>query len=339
MLRVLREEVIATRADAAELTVHLEGRRVEEGRLAVDDLILLARAVQESIERVALTLLGVASLRPGRRPADVVDATRLEVIRFGPGQSAVLTLGLPQSSRAQQLTAFEIAGTTDIGERAVQLFVSGLSALSAEGPLPEGWDSGVLTAWREVFQLFDRGVEQIEIDAVGNEPRNPWRLRTHIGRSQAEVIGALVRRPLRERRTLDGRLLMADFKERGLRCRIHPPLGGPVECTFSEHLREQVLRALTKHVRVSGEVTLDPESGRIRELAIDAIELDELGSTAVGVAGFWDSPTIEELAAAQGVGPVTDVAALVADFWPPEMSVDEFMALVDDDEPRRPVPA
>jgi hypothetical protein len=45
---------------------------------------------------------------------------------------------------------------------------------------------------------------------------------------------------------------------------------------------------------------------------------------------FLESPplTVEELAARQGVKPITDLEALRADFWPEEESVDEFIATV-----------
>lgn len=40
---------------------------------------------------------------------------------------------------------------------------------------------------------------------------------------------------------------------------------------------------------------------------------------------FWRSPTVEELAAEQGVKPVTDVSKLKGDFWPEDESMDEFL--------------
>jgi hypothetical protein len=38
------------------------------------------------------------------------------------------------------------------------------------------------------------------------------------------------------------------------------------------------------------------------------------------------SDALIELARAQGVGPVEDIRMLVADYWPPETDVDEFLA-------------
>ena len=37
-------------------------------------------------------------------------------------------------------------------------------------------------------------------------------------------------------------------------------------------------------------------------------------------------PSVEQLVAQQGTGPVTDVNVLRGDFWPEEESIDEFLA-------------
>ena len=39
-------------------------------------------------------------------------------------------------------------------------------------------------------------------------------------------------------------------------------------------------------------------------------------------------PSIEQLMAQQGTGPITDVSLLHGDFWPEEESVEEFVATI-----------
>jgi hypothetical protein len=39
-------------------------------------------------------------------------------------------------------------------------------------------------------------------------------------------------------------------------------------------------------------------------------------------------PSIEQLMAEQGTGPITDVSVLHGDFWPEEESVEEFVATI-----------
>ncbi len=331
--------MIATDTDAAELTIRIEGPAVSAGRLAVDDLVLLARGLQDGIARVALVLSGVGSRRPGRRPAEVASRTRLEVVHFGPGGSAVLNLSLPRAHEPAQLKAFEPEQGADVGELAVELFLDGLSSIAGGGSLPTGWDAGVLTECWETLAIFERGVSRVEISGRGRRPDKSWDQHVVLDPPKRAIVKGLMRNPLRQRRTVQGRLSMGDFKETSLRCRVDPPIGASVECTFTEALRERVLRALTRHVTVTGEATLDPDSGRIRTLEIEEIDVIEFETARTDVRSFWEAPTIEELAAQQGVKPVTDVATLAADFWPSEMSVDDFLALIDDNEPRRTVPA
>lgn len=39
-------------------------------------------------------------------------------------------------------------------------------------------------------------------------------------------------------------------------------------------------------------------------------------------------PSVEQLMAEQGTGPITDVSVLHGDFWPEEESVEEFVATI-----------
>jgi hypothetical protein len=41
---------------------------------------------------------------------------------------------------------------------------------------------------------------------------------------------------------------------------------------------------------------------------------------------FSATPTLDEIIAQQGKGPVTDVQALHGDFWPEEESIESFLA-------------
>jgi hypothetical protein len=44
------------------------------------------------------------------------------------------------------------------------------------------------------------------------------------------------------------------------------------------------------------------------------------------LTNFDASPTLEELIAQQGKGPVTDLAALHGDFWPEDERIEDFLA-------------
>src|SRR5690606_38600299 len=125
-------------------------------------------------------------------------------------------------------------------------------------------------------------------------------------------------------RTIEGRLLMADFKEHGTRCRIHPSTGEPVLCLFGPEQRDEVLDNILQFVSVVGEAKEDPASGRIVSIDIHDIErLEEretentyLLPTGAPLGGdFWKSYSIEELALAQHVESAANVRSIFGT-WP-----------------------
>ncbi len=127
-------------------------------------------------------------------------------------------------------------------------------------------------------------------------------------------------------RSIEGRLLMADFKEDRTKCRVHPSVGNPVICHFSKKHKDQVLENLLKYVRITGEADQDAESGKIKKIKIHNIEpLEYSRSKTVGhvespipvTTSFWESRTIEELALLQNVRPVEDVR-IIFGTWPGE---------------------
>jgi hypothetical protein len=121
---------------------------------------------------------------------------------------------------------------------------------------------------------------------------------------------------------IEGKLEMADFKETGRVCRVHPPIGLPLQCTFEPEFEEQVYRALRKPARISGTAELNPNTGKPEELKIEKIEiLDEL---ALGAKDFFGSRTLTELARAQGVNALDNPADL-AGGWPEDEDLDEFL--------------
>ena len=115
---------------------------------------------------------------------------------------------------------------------------------------------------------------------------------------------------------------MADFKETGRICRIHPSVGLPVQCSFDPDVEDQVYGALRRPARISGSARLNPHSGRVEELKIERIEImDEL---LLGARDFFAGRTLDQLAEAQGVHPLERPGDL-AGGWPADENVDEFL--------------
>lgn len=307
--------------DGGILRLRVQGPAVASGRIAVDDLVVLVRQVQTAIERIALVLRGEQGVRPGRRPADIERLTRLEVVALEPG-SVVVALDL----RRDQL---QLEGM-DPGREAARRLVDGLIALDQREELPRGWDPGVILAFREATRLFRRGIERVDVSLQTDDYRQSARLEA----TDAERFARLATRWVSNRRTVEGRLLMADFKEWATRCRVHPPAGQPVECTFDEAHRQAVLDALTKYVRVTGEAEVDPETRRIKRLVIADIEVLNWEGSEETTVPFWEPIPTDDLAAMQHVKPVVRVEDLAADIWESPEELEAFLAEVY--EARRP---
>jgi hypothetical protein len=301
----------------AELAIRLEGPAVSEHRIALQDLVLFGQELQTAVNRVARVLLGQsASAQSGRTPAEIEESCRLEVVALRSG-SVELVLDLPQNR--------QLSFTEDLGEEALKALVGGISGVAGEQQgLPRGFDRGVLTALRESGRLFERGITGISFNLHAGEGHWTAEYTPQV----RDRIVSRIQRPTENSRTVEGRLLMGDFKETNLRCRLHPPLGKPILCAFDEAQKEDVLAALTRFVRVVGEAT--EREGEIQSLRIQYIEvLDPVGlahnMAARSAADFFSTaPDIDTLAAQQGVKPVTDFDKLRGDFWPEDESADDF---------------
>ena len=199
--------------------------------------------------------------------------------------------------------------------------------------MPEGFDAGVLLAWRDVGTLFTKGVSSIKFTL--NNFTTP--IVTTFTPQGFERIQERIKGPQTHIRTIEGRLLMADFKEHGTRCRVHPSIGEPVLCLFDEAQKEEVLENMLHYVRIIGEAQEDPISSKINSIKIhDIIRLENQEDKVADLLpkgtpilhDFWESQTLDELAHAQNVKPIADVQALFGT-WPDDEN-DGFEDAIDE---------
>ncbi len=305
----------------SSLTIRLDGPAVEDHRIALQDLALFCRQLQTTVDRIAKVLSGQTdSAGRGRKPRGIKSACALEVVAVGSGSfSIVCDLRARTGGRSPSL---------DLGEQAIEAMVRGMRALETEGPaLPPGFDTGVLLALREAGKLLDHGIDRICFDL-----RTPTKqLGSAYTRELHSKVIKRIQEPTRNRRTVEGWLLMGDFKETGFSCRIQPASGRPVVCSFDETLKDAVLSALTHYVRVVGES--QEVDGRLLNLFISDLEIlerqEEAAPIPTAVDGFFGSRTdLEQLAREQGVNAVSNFDDLLGDFWPEDETADEFIAAV-----------
>ncbi len=306
-------------SENAFFSMKLEGPDIKPGRVRLEDLIRLGQEMLRAVERVALVLQGTAdSQHPGRRPQDIRAAISLDVVE--------ITHGSPSAVIRFERSDTQISiPDADLGQQAFEKFLYGLSAVTAEdGYYPPGYDAGVLLAVRDLGRVFDRGVDCIEFSM--HRPAKPVNVlynREGYVRVQKRIVG-----PHMNKRSIEGRLLMADFKERGSRLRVHPSSGDPVICLFDESLRDEIYRNILHFVRVTGEAKEDPVSNRIVSISVSDIERIEskedqatefLPSGAPLPGDFWHAMSFDELATAQGVKPINDIDSVIGT-WPGDVN-------------------
>jgi len=305
------------------LTVRLTGAATDQGRVALRDLVELGRHVQLCVERVGRVLVGQShSQRPGRKPKEVKAECTLDVVGFEKG-SVVLKLDVRRQGQ-DKLEGMHL------GEEAVQTLVAGMHALGNGGTArPVGYDAGVLHSVRDVGHILRDGIETIEFET--GKRKATRQLRHTYDRSFQERVVRRIREPITNGRVVEGRLLMADFKLSARRCRVHPPSGRAVDCTFGEDIMDTVQEFLRRNVRVTGEAQIEPETDQIKSLAISDIEPvteGEEGFQDITAEDFWQEKSVDQLAEEQGVRPVErldDVLGRHADLWE---SDDEFERFV-----------
>ena len=297
------------------LRARLEGEAIGPGRIPVTHLLRFLQELNKAFHRSGLVLAGEAdSIRRGAKPKTIKEEIALDLVLLTHGSYATV-LGFDRRQVEPSLPEI------DWGREVFERSLSGLAAVQGKGALlPVAFDTGVLLAWRDVGVLFNQGVREIRFTL--NATAKPIEVSyTSEGyeRIQERIVGPQVRM-----RTIQGRLLMADFKEHGTRCRVHPSAGPPVLCLFDEEQKEEVLENILHYVRVIGEAKEDPESGKITSIKlVDIQQLEDLEDAQTNLlpvgeplpTDFWVSPTIAELAQAQGVVPFTDVSSLFGT-WP-----------------------
>ncbi len=299
------------------LQIRFDGSAIGPGTIPVGHLLRFLANLNKALRRVGRVLHGESeSVRKGRPPRGIEREVELKLVSLTAGSPAAV-LGFERTSPESCLPGMDFG--RDILERALH----GLETIQAsdERPaLPSGYDSGVLMAWRDAGKVFGQGIDRISFTLKGDEAACPIPF-TPDGVAQ---IQERIRGPQLNARTIEGRLLMADFKGQGTRCRVHPSVGDPVLCLFGEEQKDDVLGNILRYVRIFGEAKEDPATGKIASIIIQDIESIEERSnegtellpkgTSV-LQSFWESPTLQELANWQDVQPVADVRALFGT-WP-----------------------
>ena len=299
------------------LRLKLTGPGVKRGRISVPELIEICRQAQAAVNRQAQARDGHRTLRPGPIMAKVQTECTLELLRIGPG-STMLDFGVEKPQLDLQFEDFITVGAEAIGEIANTLDYFATSN-GQEAPF---MDRGVLDSLHKLGSVFDRKrVSHLEWIIPGSG-RRKRRAVNFDPKSKDRVERALRALPQTERTTIEGRLEMADFKPEDRKCRIDPPLGKPVNCTFDRETENRLQSHLREAVRVSGVGEYDPETGDLRVLHIETLE--SIDPISLGAEDFDASKDLMTLIREQGVKPLKSIRKLQGLIGPDE-SFDEML--------------
>jgi len=310
------------------LKIRFDGEAIGPGKIPVSHLLRFLTNMNKALQRTGWVLLGEAeSVRRGRQPGNIKDELALDLVLLTQGSPAAV-LGFERRRGQAALPGM------DFGQEILEKALAGLDHVQKAGDtLPPGCDAGVLLAWRDAGVLFSQGVKEIVFTL--NHREQP--LATRFTPEGFTRIQERIKGPQTNIRTIEGRLLMADFKEHGTRCRVHPAAGEPVLCLFDEAQKDEVLEDILHFVRIVGEAKEDPVTGKIASIKIHDIErLEDKENEATELLpqgtpisrSFWESPSLAELAQAQNVKPLTDVRSLFGT-WPGEID-DGFEEAIDE---------
>lgn len=248
------------------LTMKLNGPEVEAGRVPIDHLVLLLKRVQVCVKRLAQELSGDAStVGAGRMKGPIEEACRLLVVAFKSG-SFVVGIDVPSELSARESL---VPSDAHLGKRAIETLVEGLANMSMNTPkLLNEFGYGVLIALRDVGKVLDRGVSQVEFELRNGAPTPrravlDYRVRDRILQTiDVPVVGEL---------RVKGSLREVDLEKRS--CKIFPPHGKFLDCSFGDHLEPAVRGALGYYVAVTGEARRLKSDGPIQELSLQTIEI------------------------------------------------------------------
>ncbi|MEU4562823.1 hypothetical protein AB0F72_30970 [Actinoplanes sp. NPDC023936] len=283
-------------SEGEELTIRALGPATAGGRLPLSELARLAGGLQASLERIALSISGSVN-KPGRRPREIVDAVRLDVVGFQHG-SAVLSV-----ARAGQLSLDDLLSSS------LDALEAGVNSLHRDPrTLPPHFTPQVINGIRDLTGgISASNVTRIEFWRSGE-------IRFSLDETLQRAVRSVQPEAVQQMVTVVGRLHMGDFSPAGLRCRIDS-YAGSVLCDFTLDLRDTVLDAMDQMVMAEGTGEFDPNGTSVHVLHLTRLEaLDSAQPRSLAA-----------LAREQHVGPVRSIDDLAG---PAMDDFDEFLAAI-----------
>lgn len=306
----------------AVLTLKITGPGIRKGRISVPDLIKICQDAQSAVNRQAESLAGRKTLHPGPVAGLIRKECTLELIGIREG-STELDFGL---AKPQMLLPF--AEAKSFGSEVVHELADTIKSLG-NGNKKTDLDPGVLQSIYGLGGITETGrISTLKWVAPGTTKP----VIAPVTKKVREQAAIQLSRPTFKFTQIDGVLDMADFSRRDRKCRIDPAIGVPVICTFGPEHESNVQSLIRQPVRVHGLGKIQPNSDRIDSLEIQSIEA--LPSLYLGEGNFALSPSVEQLASAQGVNALRDARSLAGVLADDE--VEDFISAIYESRREKP---
>jgi hypothetical protein len=290
-----------TKRQQSVLKLLVKGPAIGQGRIPIPDLLRVCGQVQAAINRQAEALEGETTLRAGPVLSRVKDECTLDLLGISKASSAMLRFSFSKPQIPLPYPDAQSPGNAAIVEVAAAIKSLG------NGGKKRHIDPGVLESLNDLGLLLDQGTVS-EIHFIVPQRGKKRRIFARFNNAARRGVQARRKEPQIKTYTVEGILDMADFKIGDLKCRIDPPIGQSVVCTFAPDREDEIYEAMRRPVRVRGLATRDPHSDRIDKVEIQEFEI--IQPIAVGEAEFFAARTFKELAERQGAKPLSDPKAL-----------------------------
>lgn len=298
------------------LTVKVSGPGVRTARISVPELMKICQGTQNAITRQAEAISGRNTIHPGPPASDIRQECTLELIGLRKG-STRLDFAIAKPQLPLPFAGVGSFATEVVGELAATIRSLG------NGNRKQDIAPSVLQGIVELTDLLGKqGISRIdwEVPQAANKPK----LKVAVTATVRDRAAARLRGRVFQRMTVDGVLDMADFNRRDRKCRLDPAVGASVVCTFEEDHEATVLSLLRRPVRVIGEGSIHPYTGRVETVRIESISA--LPTLSAGNDTFYSTASIYQLAANQGVQPLQSVNSLAGVLTDSE--TDDFLAAI-----------
>lgn len=289
---------LAERAD----TTHAAFEFILEGVGRMEEIPL--REVADFLESIVILVAqGAASVmgRPirgsGQYPGPVADAARVRLVAL---RSGSLRAELLPAAPAPQPEGLGIAAV-GLSEAAIEAVVT---TIDGSDRYPELAGSLATFIERHRAHGHDASLRIIDLrhggsrDVVADAASLPALL----------AVAARGTLPTMASRLVSGRMFEADVERRT--AKVRTASGAKVDVSFGPEHVEAIERVFGATASLSGDVDYDPSTAAIRRIRVTEVVAGEQMGLDFGGVDFFHPPTLAELSARQGTGPVTDPDAL-----------------------------